>query len=65
MLITLTFPGNITSFTPDCPWSPRGQHPVLTPDSNGLVNVDTTKVPLGQLLAAGFSPSGYSSAPGA
>jgi hypothetical protein len=64
MLITLAFPPNITSFTPDIPWAPRGQHPVLVPDSVGLVSVDTTKIPLIQLLAAGFSPSGYSYAPG-
>lgn len=64
MMITLAFPPNMTSFTPNVPSAPRGQHPVLVPDSVGLVTVDTTKVPLIQLLAAGFSISGYTYAPG-
>jgi hypothetical protein len=65
MMITLMAP-SAQPFTPDCPWLPRGQHPVLVPDTNYVVQVDTSKIPLSQLFAAGFSLyGGLVYAPGA
>jgi len=62
MMITLAAPGP-QPYTPDCPWLPRGQHPVLVPDASGVVQVDTSKIPLGILIAAGFSMVGFTYSP--
>jgi hypothetical protein len=63
VIITLVFPVGLTRWTPDCPWLPRGTHPVYTPNQSGLCNVDTTKAPFDQLLAAGFTIYPYTFSP--
>ena len=54
---TFSYPRHLLpSWTADVPSARRGEHVVLRPNAYGICEADLSRVPLGQLLGAGFVP---------